>query len=260
MKYRVFTLKCGGLPRYQVNQALTEKWPALVFSGVTVGVTANKKPPGVNRRAPRQRHRAVRGFLPCTDLEAPLISGSQVRALVRPPPSLQVSNSAGDTRICPVNSGLFEFVLVSASVSARQKGGSGPSVSASKNSVPDSGVRDRFDDWVVGLQFVPDYLHHPVSANRTFPIRGQIGPFCGDFRLALSRILCSAGRTGCAHGSRRKMGRPSGARYFTPHSLDSFSRYGGGIWPASSIMRVQSSPLQPVEGQTLETLHAPLKI
>src|ERR1700676_4605381 len=36
-----------------------------------------------------------------------LISGSQVRALVRPPPSLQVSNSPGDTRICPVNSGLF---------------------------------------------------------------------------------------------------------------------------------------------------------
>src|SRR5260370_3608261 len=31
--------------------------------------------------------------------------------------------------------------------------------------------------------------HHPVSANRTFPIRGQIGPFCGDFRPALSRIL-----------------------------------------------------------------------
>jgi hypothetical protein len=39
--------------------------------------------------------------------------------------------------------GFFEFVLVSASVSARPKGGSGPSVSASKNSVPDSDVRDR---------------------------------------------------------------------------------------------------------------------
>jgi hypothetical protein len=31
-------------------------------------------------------------------------------------------------------------------------------VSASKNSVPDSDFRDRFDDWVVGRQFVPDYL------------------------------------------------------------------------------------------------------
>ena len=38
----------------------------------------------------------------------------------------------------PRTAGFFEFVLVSASVSARQKGGSGPSVSASKNSVPDS--------------------------------------------------------------------------------------------------------------------------
>src|SRR5260370_1003945 len=66
--------------------------------------------------------------------------------------------------------GFFEFVLVPAPVSARQKGGSGPSVSASKNSVPDSDVRDRFDDWVVGLQFVPDYLHHPVSRYRTLPV------------------------------------------------------------------------------------------
>jgi hypothetical protein len=34
-------------------------------------------------------------------------------------------------------------------------------------SVPDSDVRDRFDDWVVGLQFVPDYLHHAVFRYRT---------------------------------------------------------------------------------------------
>src|SRR5258705_1674227 len=38
----------------------------------------------------------------------------------------------------PRTAGFFEFVLVSARVSARQKGGSGPSVSASENSVPDS--------------------------------------------------------------------------------------------------------------------------
>ena len=66
----------------------------------------------------------------------------------------------------PRTAGFFEIAPVSASVSARQKGGSGPSVSASKNSVPDSDVRDRFDDWVVGLQFVPDYLHHPVLGCR----------------------------------------------------------------------------------------------
>ena len=68
----------------------------------------------------------------------------------------------------PRIAGFFEFGLVSASVSAREKGGFGPSVSASKNSVPDSDFRDRFDDWVVGRQFVPDYLHHPVFANRRF--------------------------------------------------------------------------------------------
>ena len=94
--------------------------------------------------------------------------------------------------------GFFEFVLVSASVSARQKGGSGPSVSASKNSVPDSDVRDRFDDWVVGLQFVPDYLHHPVSANRVFPTLRRIGRFCGDFWPLISQILVSVG----VHASR----------------------------------------------------------
>src|ERR1700687_3912412 len=36
------------------------------------------------------------------------------------------------------------------------------------------GGGDRFDDWVVGRQFVPDCLHHPVSANRTFSKRVQI--------------------------------------------------------------------------------------
>jgi len=62
--------------------------------------------------------------------------------------------------------GRKEFVLVSASVSAGKKGGSRPSVSASKNSVPDSDFRDWFDDWVVGHQFEPNYLHHPVFPNR----------------------------------------------------------------------------------------------
>jgi hypothetical protein len=91
----------------------------------------------------------------------------------------------------PRIAGFFEFGLVSASVSAREKGGFGPSVSASKNSVPDSDFRDRFDDWVVGRQFVPDYLHQPVLANRAFPAQRQIGRFCGDFRPLISRIFVS---------------------------------------------------------------------
>ncbi len=60
--------------------------------------------------------------------------------------------------------------------------------------------RDRFDDWVVGHQFEPDYLRHPVSANHTFPGRRQIGRFCGDFRPLTSRVLVSVG----AHPLRRR--------------------------------------------------------
>src|SRR5580692_9620361 len=44
-----------------------------------------------------------------------------------------------------------------------------PPVSASKISVPDSGVRDRFDDWVGGWQFGPFQLHHAVCRYRTPP-------------------------------------------------------------------------------------------
>src|ERR1700730_2949822 len=39
-----------------------------------------------------------------------------------------------------------------------------------------------------GRRFDPYHL----SANRTFPIRSQIGPFCADFRPLPSRILVSA--------------------------------------------------------------------
>src|SRR5216683_5509839 len=55
------------------------------------------------------------------------------------------------------------------------------------------GGGDRFDDWVVGRQFVPDCLHHLVSANRTFPIRRRIGRFCGDFRPLTCGTLVSVG-------------------------------------------------------------------
>jgi hypothetical protein len=51
---------------------------------------------------------------------------------------------------------------------------------------------DRFDDWVVGHQFEPNYLHHPVFVNRRFPTRRQTGRFCGDFRPLNFRLLVSA--------------------------------------------------------------------
>src|SRR5258707_730790 len=70
----------------------------------------------------------------------------------------------------------FELVLGSATVTERQKGGFGPSGYETKNSVPDSDFRDRFDDWVVGRQFEPDYLHHPVF---------RVSNSAGDTRICL---------------------------------------------------------------------------
>jgi hypothetical protein len=59
-----------------------------------------------------------------------------------------------------------------------------PSVSASKISVPGSDGGDRFEDWVVGHQFVPDYLHHPVFAkpqvSDTTPDRAFLRGFPGQ--------------------------------------------------------------------------------
>jgi hypothetical protein len=75
-----------------------------------------------------------------------LIIGSQVRALVRPPRSLQVLNSARDPCVCPADSGLFEFVLVSTSVSPDEEREFRRSVSAWKKSIPDSDFRAGFDN------------------------------------------------------------------------------------------------------------------
>src|SRR5258706_6495244 len=119
--------------------------------------------------------------------------GSQVRSLRTPPPSLQVSNSAGDTRICPANSGLFRVrpcLRVSLCKTKRRIWTLRLCIEKFRSRL---GVRDRFDDWWVGLQFLRDKLHHPGSANRTFPARRRIGRFCGDFRPLSSRILVSAG-------------------------------------------------------------------
>jgi len=45
---------------------------------------------------------------------------------------------------------------------------------------------------VVGPQFEPIYLYHPVLANRTFPAGRGIERFCGDFRPLNCRVLVSA--------------------------------------------------------------------
>jgi hypothetical protein len=52
---------------------------------------------------------------------------------------------------------------------------------------------DRFDDWVVGHQFEPNCLHHPVFENRGFPAGRQKGRSCGDFGLPISWIFVSTG-------------------------------------------------------------------
>src|SRR5713226_9660229 len=44
-----------------------------------------------------------------------------------------------------------------------------------------------------GHKFDPHHAHHPVFANRTFPIRLRIGRFGGDFRPLTCGTLVSAG-------------------------------------------------------------------
>jgi hypothetical protein len=63
-------------------------------------------------------------------------------------------------------------------------------------------------DFAFGNWFVSDCAHHhPVSANRTLPVRRQIGRFCGDFRPLNSRIFVSAG----VHAFWRRFLRPVSA-------------------------------------------------
>src|ERR1700730_5628131 len=91
----------------------------------------------------------------------------------------------------PPERGLFESQRVSVSVSKRRNGGFCAPVSASKISVPDSDVRDRFDDDCVGgWQFGPFPLHHPVLPNRRNRRRSLSGT--GRIRpLAISKQLAS---------------------------------------------------------------------
>src|SRR3981189_3045569 len=91
------------------------------------------------------------------------MGGSRVRSLSRPPPSHRYRTQFSFFALVPPEWGSFESLRVSVSVSKRRNGGFYAPVSASKISVPDSDVRDRFDDWVGGWQFGPFRLHHPHS-------------------------------------------------------------------------------------------------
>jgi hypothetical protein len=76
-------------------------------------------------------------------------------------PVFRYRTSLGVFAFFPRNAGFRPFLVVSVSVSGERKAGFCTPVSASKISVPRSGG-DRFDDWVVGPQFEPYCLHHPV--------------------------------------------------------------------------------------------------
>ena len=55
------------------------------------------------------------------------------------------------------------------------------------------GVGDRFDDWVVGYQFEPNCLHHPVLRYRTpRVIRAFVPRIAGFFDFALVSASVSA--------------------------------------------------------------------
>jgi hypothetical protein len=80
-----------------------------------------------------------------------LIIGSQVRALVRPPPSPWVETFVRLLAVTAPECGLFAPAFVSASGLRLAKGAVCGFVSASKISVRGAGG-DRFDNWVVAPQ------------------------------------------------------------------------------------------------------------
>src|SRR5882672_640262 len=92
--------------------------------------------------------------------------GSRVRSLSRPPPSHRYRTQFSFFALVPPERGPFECLRVSVSVSKRRNGGIYAPVSASKISVPDSDVRDRFDDWVgVAVRSLPS----PPSSRPEMP-------------------------------------------------------------------------------------------
>ncbi len=114
---------------------------------------------------------------------------------------------------------------------------------------------DRFDDWVVGRQFVPECLHHPVSANRTFAIRLQTGRFWGDFRPLNSRILVSAGGRAfwrrflapglCIQKFRsRRPGLSAKSDRTCTHNSDFWADVIWDLGPALQLFRIESERLK----------------
>jgi hypothetical protein len=90
------------------------------------------------------------------------------------------------------NGGFSHALRVSGSVSSRQQGRGCAPVSASQISVPRSSG-DRFDDWVVGPQFEPNCLHHPVFGFKPSQaisqfVRGNRGFLASGASLNLSLL------------------------------------------------------------------------
>jgi hypothetical protein len=106
-------------------------------------------------------------------------------------PVFRYRTPVGVLAFLPRNAGFRPLLVVSVAVSGERKAGFCTPVSAPKISVPRSSG-DRFDDWVVGLQFEPYRLHHPALANRIVPVGCQTGRFCGDFRPPNSQTSVSA--------------------------------------------------------------------
>ena len=123
-----------------------------------------------------------------------LISGSQVRALVRPPGSFRAQTFAIGLAFIARKCRFSRSLRVSESVSDWQIAGLWRPVSAVRISVPGGVVGDRFDDWVVGHQFEPNYLHHPVFGNLRRRANTRESRFCGHFlAISSSLILVSTG-------------------------------------------------------------------
>jgi hypothetical protein len=79
--------------------------------------------------------------------------------------------------------GFCPLLVVSVSVSGEGKAGFCSPVSAPKISVPRA-RGDRFDDCVVGLQFEPYYLHHPVFGFGPSQVISQFVRGTGGFLTA----------------------------------------------------------------------------
>jgi len=113
-----------------------------------------------------------------------------------PPPSHRYRTQFSFFALVPPERGPFESLRVSVSVSKRRNGGIYAPVSASKISVPDSDVRDRFDDWVRGGSSVPSVSTIQSPRNAGFQAHPQKGRFFGHICGSRSRAWVSADARG----------------------------------------------------------------